>query len=218
MQAESAPVPEEFALPQPNEFIPKDVNVKKLEGVEPKEVPALIADTPVSQLWWKKDDRFWVPRANFWVGMRSPLLDASPLNAATARLFTDLFRDFMSEETYAAELAGLKVSVMYSGGNIILSTSGYNDRLGVLMRTAVEKLKAFEIDPERFELLKDDVRPPARRRRLTRPDPPYPPSSLAAQARLVQPRALGAVQLRKLLRLLSRRGQDVPAQGEARRV
>jgi insulysin len=157
-QAKSAPIPDELALPRPNDFIPQNVDVKKVEGAEPKEVPALIADTPVSQLWWKKDDRFWVPRANFWVGMRSPLLDASPLNAATARLFTDLFRDFMSEETYAAELAGLKVSVMYSGGNIILSTSGYNDRLGVLMKTAVEKLKAFKIDPERFELLKDDVR------------------------------------------------------------
>lgn len=106
-----------------------------------------------------QDDRFWVPRANFWVSLRSPVLDASPLNAATARLFTDLFRDHVSEETYAAELAGLRMSAMYSGGHIVLSTSGYNDRLPVLMKTAIEKLKGFKIDPERFELLKDDVRP-----------------------------------------------------------
>lgn len=105
-----------------------------------------------------QDDRFWVPRANFWVSLRSPVLDASPLNAATARLFTDLFRDHVSEETYAAELAGLRMSAMYSGGHIVLSTSGYNDRLPVLMKTAIEKLKGFKIDPERFELLKDDVR------------------------------------------------------------
>lgn len=57
-----------------------------------------------------------------------------------------------------AELAGLKASCMYSGGTIVLSCMGYNDRLPVLMKTVLEELKAFKIDPKRFDLLKDDVR------------------------------------------------------------
>ncbi|KAL7413771.1 Metalloenzyme, LuxS/M16 peptidase-like protein [Mrakia frigida] len=148
----------EFALPEPNQFIPKDVHVDKIEGVEPVEVPALVRENEISQLWYKKDDRFWVPRANFWVGMKNPILDSSALNAASARLFTDLFRDHMTEKVYDAELAGLRCQIMYSGGSIILSAMGYNDKLPALLETAVLELKNYKVDPERFELLKDDLR------------------------------------------------------------
>ncbi|CDZ96447.1 related to ste23-metalloprotease involved in a-factor processing [Phaffia rhodozyma] len=159
VRAASRPAPiSDLHLPVPNEFIPEDLNVDKIENITPKDVPALLKETELSQLWYKKDDRFWVPRANFWVGLQSPKLDASPIAAASARLFTELFRDHMTEALYPADLAGLKASCMYSGGTIVLSCMGYNDRLPVLMKTVLEELKAFKVDPKRFELLKDDLK------------------------------------------------------------
>lgn len=65
----------------------------------------------------------------------------------------------MTEQLYDADLAGLRSSVMYSGSSIILSTMGYNDKLAALTTTAIKELKEFKVDPKRFELLKDDVRP-----------------------------------------------------------
>jgi len=63
----------------------------------------------------------------------------------------------MTEKVYDAELAGLRCQIMYSGGSIILSAMGYNDKLPALLETAVLELKNYKVDPERFELLKDDV-------------------------------------------------------------
>lgn len=67
----------------------------------------------------------------------------------------------MTEQLYDADLAGLRSNIMYGGSSILLSTMGYNDKLAALTTTAIKALKEYRVDPRRFELLKDDVRPPS---------------------------------------------------------
>ena len=38
-------------------------SVKRLQ--EPRKVPILIKNIEISRLWYKKNDTFWVPKANF---------------------------------------------------------------------------------------------------------------------------------------------------------
>jgi secreted Zn-dependent insulinase-like peptidase len=64
------------------------------------------------------------------------------------------------------------VNSFYAGGSLIFSTMGYNDKLSVLMETTINELKNYKVDPERFALLKDDVRSsclsfPAKRNHLS---------------------------------------------------
>ena len=61
----------ELHLPGKNAFIPENLEVNKIEVETPKVVPDLIKDTPLSKLWYKKDDRFWVPRANVFLSLKS---------------------------------------------------------------------------------------------------------------------------------------------------
>jgi insulysin len=61
----------ELHLPGKNAFIPENLDVEKIEVDKPKVVPDLIKDTPLSKLWYKKDDRFWIPRANVFLSLKT---------------------------------------------------------------------------------------------------------------------------------------------------
>jgi insulysin len=54
----------ELHLPHKNEFIPTNFEVQRKEVKEPLKVPVLIKNTETSRVWYKKDDTFWVPKAN----------------------------------------------------------------------------------------------------------------------------------------------------------
>ncbi len=86
-----------------------------------------------------------------------PLLDVTPRNATIGRLLCDLFRDSVTEKVYDAELAGLQFSIDFGGDHITLGTVGYNDKLADLTETMLKLFMEFKIDPERFELIKDQV-------------------------------------------------------------
>lgn len=51
-------------LPGPNLFIPEKLDVERINVTNPALRPVLLKDTPRSRLWHKKDDRFWLPKAN----------------------------------------------------------------------------------------------------------------------------------------------------------
>lgn len=56
-------------LPHKNEFIPANFDVQK-EGTKVLKVPSLIKNTDLIRLWYKKDDTFWVPKANVFMTIR----------------------------------------------------------------------------------------------------------------------------------------------------
>lgn len=57
-------------LPHKNEFIPKNFDVQKKRVDKPAKVPVLIKNTELSRVWYKKDDTFWVPKANVFITLR----------------------------------------------------------------------------------------------------------------------------------------------------
>lgn len=70
-----------LSLPTPNEFIPTNLDVNKMIVETKQRKPDLIQETSMLRLWHKKDDTFWVPKANVWILFRNPLTYATPRNA-----------------------------------------------------------------------------------------------------------------------------------------
>jgi insulysin len=60
----------ELHLPHKNEFIPTNFDVQKKEVEAPQRIPALIKNTDLIRIWYKKDDTFWVPKANVFITLR----------------------------------------------------------------------------------------------------------------------------------------------------
>ena len=142
-------------LPHKNQFIPNKLEVEKKEVDEPALNPRVLRNDSIARTWWKKDDTFWVPRANVIVSLKTPLIYASAENNVKARLFSDLVRDALEEYSYDAELAGLQYNVSLDSRGLFLDVSGYNDKLPVLLEQVVTTMRDLDIKEDRFEIVRE---------------------------------------------------------------
>ena len=115
----------------------------------------LVRNDNLARIWFKKDDTFWVPKANVFVNLRNPLANATAENALKARLYTDIVRDALEEYAYDAELSGLSYSVSSHPTGIEIAVSGYNDKLSVLLEKVLITMRDLDVKPERFEIVKE---------------------------------------------------------------
>ena len=74
------------------------------------------------------------------------------------RLFLDLVQDAMNEYSYNADLAGLSYKLETQANGILINIDGYNDKLPVLAKVVLEKMAKLQVDPQRFEIIKDQIR------------------------------------------------------------
>ncbi|KAI1004510.1 putative zinc protease [Podosphaera aphanis] len=142
-------------LPHRNQFIPTKLEVEKRKVEKPSLRPRLIRNDDMVRTWYKKDDQFWVPKANLFVNCRNTIPSASAENQLKARLYTDVVRDALEEYSYDAELAGLDYSVSSHSMGIQIAVSGYNDKLSVLLERVLLTMRDVEVKLDRFEIIKE---------------------------------------------------------------
>ncbi|RDA90676.1 hypothetical protein CP533_4663 [Ophiocordyceps camponoti-saundersi (nom. inval.)] len=145
----------ELHLPHKNNFIPNKLEVDKKEVAEPAPAPRVLRNDALARTWWKKDDTFWVPKANVMVSLKNPVIHATAENSVKARIFTELVRDEFEEYSYDAELAGLQYTVSLDSRGLFLDISGYNDKLPVLLKQVVVTIRDLDIRTERFDIVKE---------------------------------------------------------------
>ncbi|KAI0362448.1 insulin-degrading enzyme [Trametes cingulata] len=148
----------ELFLPGPNEFIPTNLEVEKREVEKPAKRPFLIRETPLSSVWHKKDDQFWVPKAHVVMDIRSPVPNSSARAFVMTRLFADLVTDSLTEFAYDAELAGLSYHFGGHALGLYMTLSGYNDKLHVLAKDVLERVRTLKVNPERLAVMKDQAK------------------------------------------------------------
>ncbi|XP_072280969.1 insulin-degrading enzyme [Pyxicephalus adspersus] len=143
-----------FHLPMKNEFIPTNFEIFPLEK-DATPFPTLIKDTAMSKLWFKQDDKFFLPKACLNFEFFSPFAYVDPLHCNMAYLYIELLKDSLNEYAYAAELAGLNYDLQNTVYGMYLSVKGYNDKQHILLKKIIEKMATFEIDERRFEIIKE---------------------------------------------------------------
>ncbi|GAA5908366.1 hypothetical protein JCM6882_007915 [Rhodosporidiobolus microsporus] len=148
--------PANLALPDRNIFIPSKLElVTKEAAKEPAPRPMLTRKTATSRLWVKTDDQWLVPRGTAYFLLRSPLADHTARHAVLTQLFTSLVEEALVTYAYDATLAGLDYSLGTEATGVLLVISGYTDKLPLLLRVVLEKLKGLQVDPNMFELVHD---------------------------------------------------------------
>ena len=145
----------DLKLPHKNEFIPSKLTVEKKEVAETMKAPRLIRNDELVRTWWKKDDKFWVPRANIFVTLRNPLSAALPAASVKTRMFCQLVKDALGEYSYDAELAGLDYELGDYNVGIGIDVSGYNDKISVLLEKVLVTMRDLEVKPDRFKIVKE---------------------------------------------------------------
>lgn len=153
--AEPSERPKDLYLPHKNEFIPTRLDVEKVEVEEPAKAPKLLRDDERVRLWWKKDDTFWVPKANVNILLRNPVVYDSPSNHVKGTLFVNLVRDALQEYSYDADIAGLQYGLLSNSLGLELNVHGYSDKLSVLMEKVLSTLREVELRENRFNIIKE---------------------------------------------------------------
>lgn len=148
---------QELQLPHKNEFIPTNLVVEKKEVAEPAKAPRLIRNDEAVRTWWKKDDRFWVPKGNVYVTLRNPLAKATPETAVKSNLYCELVKDALEEYSYDAEIAGLEYQLSSYSMGIDIDVGGYSDKMAVLLEKVLVSMRDLEVKPDRFKIVKERV-------------------------------------------------------------
>lgn len=147
-----------LSLPPPNSFISTKFQVDKMDNIlYPTRRPKCLNDDQFGRTWHKKDDRWWLPRASVVLMMRNPITNSDCLNSLKTYFIAKLLKDSSNEQLYEAELAGLGYSIGTSWDALVFNVDGYNQKLYLLMDTILRQLRNLKVDPERFQVLKDEA-------------------------------------------------------------
>ncbi|PIA16735.1 STE23-like protein [Coemansia reversa NRRL 1564] len=148
----------ELFLPVANEFIPENLSVKNTSrGAEPVVTPALLRRTDSLELWFKQDDRFFLPHGNVRIQIETPVAYESALNSVLTNVFLQMLKDTLTELTYDAEMAGLWFEVCDNVEGIQVHVNGFNDKLLRLLQTVMETLRGYQVEQAQFEVYKHEV-------------------------------------------------------------
>ncbi|GKV32547.1 hypothetical protein SLEP1_g41143 [Rubroshorea leprosula] len=162
---------ENLRLPAPNSniFIPTDLSLKDPE--EKIKYPVLLKKSSYSTVWYKPDTMFSSPKACVKIGFNSPYARNSPEAEVLTSIFAQLVMDYLNEYVYHAWVAGLRLrfyrSETYSGFEVTLD--GYNHKLRMLLETVVDKIAKFEVKPDRFSIIKEQVTQDYQNRKFQQP-------------------------------------------------
>lgn len=152
---ESGQRPKELHLPHKNEFIPNRLDVEKKEVPAPLKYPKLIRNDNGYRTWYKKDDQFWVPKANVHIHFRTPLAYLTPREAVLTSLFRELVTDALVEYAYDADISGLVYDFNSGVSGLSISVEGYNDKLHVLLEKVLVSIRDLDIREDRFKIILD---------------------------------------------------------------
>ncbi|KAK7590251.1 hypothetical protein V9T40_001864 [Parthenolecanium corni] len=117
--------------------------------------PYVIQETSLSRIWFKQDDEFKLPKLVLQLELFSPIAYLDPGNANLTSMFVHLLKDSLNEYAYAAQLAGLRWDITNTKNGIILGLSGFNEKLPVLLQKIISRMADFQIDPKRFDIIKE---------------------------------------------------------------
>ncbi|KAI7693124.1 hypothetical protein SSS_03344 [Sarcoptes scabiei] len=144
---------EALRFPNPNPFIPDDFQI--LCSKPNDNLPVLIHNDDHMKIWHLNDQVYKKPKVFYSFKLVNPIVYANPCNVNINSLFVMMFQDSITEFLYDAQLAGLSVRISNAIYGLNLEFYGYNQKMEVFFQNILDKLVNFEVDSERFEILKE---------------------------------------------------------------
>ena len=117
--------------------------------------PKILKDDQNGKIWFQQDFRFETPKAHLTFRINTPQVYFSPRKAVLSQLYTDAISEGLNEFGYPVRLAGLEYSINVDKKGVILTFSGYSDRILELIKKVSGRLKEITIDKKTFNTLKE---------------------------------------------------------------
>jgi insulysin len=146
----------QMTLPAKNEFIPQQLTLKEVS--QPQTEPHLIKESKTVKVWHMIDSTFKRPKANLFMQLTLPAASKSPSDVLKTQLIGMLCQDSLNEYAYYADIAGLDYGIEDNHEGLEITVKGYNEKLPLLIKRVIERLKHLVVKQDRFDVLKKQVR------------------------------------------------------------
>lgn len=87
----------------------------------------------------------------------SPFGNASPRAAILTRLYSDVVNDSLTEFAYDASLGMVEYNFVPHSNGLYVAMNGFNDKMSVLVKAVLEKIKGIVVAADRLAVMKEQV-------------------------------------------------------------
>ncbi|XP_062412295.1 nardilysin b isoform X2 [Sardina pilchardus] len=141
----------ELQLPAENKFIATDFTLKASDCPD-TEFPVKILNTKEGCLWFKKDNKFKIPKAYVRFNLLSPIIQKSPENLVLFDIFVNILAHNLAEPAYDADVAQLEYKLVAGEHGFVIRVKGFNHKLSLLLHLIVDYLAGFSAAPDVFAM------------------------------------------------------------------
>uniref|UniRef100_A0A4W6D3K5 Nardilysin b (N-arginine dibasic convertase) n=1 Tax=Lates calcarifer TaxID=8187 RepID=A0A4W6D3K5_LATCA len=134
----------ELHLPAENKFIATDFTLKTSDCPD-TEFPVRIVNSERGCLWYKKDNKFKIPKAYIRFNLISPMIQKSPENLVLFDLFVNILAHNLAEPAYEADVAQLEYKLVAGEHGLVIRLKGFNHKLPLIMREETHSSLLFQL-------------------------------------------------------------------------
>ncbi|XP_042339712.1 nardilysin-like [Plectropomus leopardus] len=147
----------ELHLPAENKFIATDFTLKTSDCPD-TEFPVRIVNNERGCLWYKKDNKFKIPKAYIRFNLISPMIQKSPENLVLFDLFVNILAHNLAEPAYEADVAQLEYKLVAGEHGLVIRLKGFNHKLPLLLKLIVDHLAEFTAEPGVFNMFSEQLK------------------------------------------------------------
>ncbi|XP_046906289.1 nardilysin b [Hypomesus transpacificus] len=144
-------------LPAENKFIATDFTLKTSDCPD-TDVPVRIVNNERGCLWFKKDNKFKIPKAYVRFNLLSPMIQKSPENLVLFDIFINILAHNLAEPAYEADVAQLEYKFIAGEHGLVIRVKGFNHKLPLLLSLIVDHLADFTAEPGVFTMFAEQLK------------------------------------------------------------
>uniref|UniRef100_A0A8C7X2J6 Nardilysin a (N-arginine dibasic convertase) n=1 Tax=Oryzias sinensis TaxID=183150 RepID=A0A8C7X2J6_9TELE len=144
-------------LPAENKFIATDFTLKPSDCPD-TEFPVRIAESSQGSLWYKKDNKFKIPKAYIRFHLISPVIQQSAKNVVLFDLLVNILSHNLAEPAYEAEVAQLEYKLLAGEHGLVIKVKGFNHKLPLLFHLIIDHLADFSASLDVFSMFKEQLK------------------------------------------------------------
>ncbi|XP_054458442.1 nardilysin-like [Anoplopoma fimbria] len=147
----------ELHLPAENKFIASDFSLKEPDCPD-TEFPVRIMNNERGCLWYKKDNKFKIPKAYIRFNLISPIIQNSAENLVLFDIFVNILAHNLAEPAYEADVAQLEYKLVAGEHGLVIRLKGFNHKLPLLLKLIVDHLADFRAEPGVFNMFSEQLK------------------------------------------------------------
>ncbi|XP_075963572.1 nardilysin-like [Anarhichas minor] len=147
----------ELHLPAENKFIASDFALKESDCPD-TEFPVRITNNERGCMWYKKDNKFKIPKAYIRFNLISPIIQKSPENLVLFDVFVNILAHNLAEPAYEADVAQLEYKLVAGEHGLVIRLKGFNHKLPLLLKLIVDHLADFRAEPGVFNMFTEQLK------------------------------------------------------------